>query len=374
MCDSDTAAAAPPPPPPAKRPSIAGGVRRPPPVKRAPAAASKQRPSDKSRTHTHPYQPLNDIPASPPPPPAPNPRDTVAKRGARVRVASDTAIADKNLIVIGSRNKITGVDMIVYGSTNAVEGSRVVVFGNDNSVVGDEAIIRGSYNTVRGNGAQIMGRNNTAEGNGNMCVDSPVSPEDLIPPEEVLRLIGPDVPSDLLAPPTPAPAPAPVAAPTVVVPPPAETAAQEMAKGGHDVGSDIFDILSQFHLVAATPGGTITVYTRETADTHRKRKRAPAASARRSKKHKHGKDEEDDDVPDFLLTEFGPDEPAPDAKPEDACCICQVNKKRLMAQECHHLCMCNECARHIVDNHAETPPKCPVCRTPITKRLMKAYY
>ena len=45
-----------------------------------------------------------------------------------------------------------------------------------------------------------------------------------------------------------------------------------------------------------------------------------------------------------------------------ACVVCSANVKCVMVNDCAHVCMCNACARRVMDRDA----RCPICRGAIT--------
>lgn len=71
-----------------------------------------------------------------------------------------------------------------------------------------------------------------------------------------------------------------------------------------------------------------------------------------------------------VLTEIGADEKCPEN--ETACCVCIENKRKLLIQECGHVCLCFGCAKKLIDRR-DAPVSCPMCKAKIEKKMMRAF-
>ena len=54
---------------------------------------------------------------------------------------------------------------------------------------------------------------------------------------------------------------------------------------------------------------------------------------------------------------------APAVEEEALCVVCMDERKQHVMMPCMHMCVCEACAQRLLD--AQTPPLCPVCRTPV---------
>jgi len=62
---------------------------------------------------------------------------------------------------------------------------------------------------------------------------------------------------------------------------------------------------------------------------------------------------------------YGQDENSED----DECIICFSEKRDILLFPCNHLSMCHNCYTRVCETQAETGPKCPVCRTLISRAI-----
>jgi len=47
------------------------------------------------------------------------------------------------------------------------------------------------------------------------------------------------------------------------------------------------------------------------------------------------------------------------------CCICWINKKNIILNNCNHLCVCEECILDVCKY--QNDPKCPICHSNFTE-------
>jgi len=78
----------------------------------------------------------------------------------------------------------------------------------------------------------------------------------------------------------------------------------------------------------------------------------------------------DDNTDAVIFTEIGADEKCSDN--ETPCCVCMDNRRKLLIQECGHVCLCFGCAKKLIDRH-DAPVACPMCKTKIAKKMMRAF-
>lgn len=71
---------------------------------------------------------------------------------------------DKNLLIIGDGNTVTGMNCAVHGNRNVLVGMRITVTGNYNTLAGVECTAIGDYNKLPGVRCQAIGDHNLFSG------------------------------------------------------------------------------------------------------------------------------------------------------------------------------------------------------------------
>lgn len=80
-----------------------------------------------------------------------------------IRISNGT-VTEKDCIVIGNANKISGENCTVEGEQNIITGKLAEVWGDFNLCAGDQATVYGNHNIVTGCRSLVYGLSNTVEG------------------------------------------------------------------------------------------------------------------------------------------------------------------------------------------------------------------
>lgn len=234
-----------------------------------------------------------------------------------------------DIVVIGNRNTIRGEKTIVYGDSNSVGGNYCTVEGDKNSVTGNNCTVNGDGNnvtgdncTVNGDKNNVTGRNCTVEGNnnshghftrGNRCQ----------PSHEPLSEWGFNF-----------------------------TPSTE-----YNCFSDSRTLSPTIEPFNSTPFSNGSRTLSPTIETFNFTPSTPPVQNNKPKIPETKKDTEAKEG----------------TKDEEMCCICIANLKCATIIDCGHYCLCNGCARKLLETTSNTTPTCPVCRKTIKEGIIQIY-
>ena len=234
-----------------------------------------------------------------------------------------------DIVVMGNQNTIRGEKTIVCGDGNSVGGKDSTVEGDGNSVTGDNCTVKGDKNsvtgdncTVKGDGNHVTGRNCTVEGDNNNHTHN-TRGNRCQPSHEPLSGWGFNY--------TPR--------------------AQHNYFSG---GTRTFDpTIEPFNFTPFSNGRTLS----PPIETFNFTPSTPPVQNNKPKIPETKKDTEAKEG----------------TKDEEMCCICIANLKCATIIDCGHYCLCNGCARKLLETISNTTPTCPVCRKTIKEGIIQIY-
>ena len=246
-----------------------------------------------------------------------------------VVMGNQNTIRGEKTIVCGDGNSVGGKDSTVEGDGNSVTGDNCTVKGDKNSVTGDNCTVKGDKNsvtgdncTVKGDGNHVTGRNCTVEGDNNNHTHN-TRGNRCQPSHEPLSGWGFNY--------TPR--------------------AQHNYFSG---GTRTFDpTIETFNFTPFSNGRTLS----PPIETFNFTPSTPPVQNNKPKIPETKKDTEAKEG----------------TKDEEMCCICIANLKCATIIDCGHYCLCNGCARKLLETTSNTTPTCPVCRKTIKEGIIQIY-
>jgi hypothetical protein len=304
-----------------------------------------------------------------------------------VRYASHEVIRGvSDCTIVGDYNIISGSDLTVYGYNNVVEGSDLTVYGHRSNVTGSDARVFGDDCVVTGSDCKLSGLRGKVIGSDSKYHNRRVELSEYPPPPNPA------------ARPTRKRARSPpiVVAAAAAAPPPIDDgdyseAAQQVsvlcANGPRTRNNLVLEFIKPLPEHSAEKDEAFSETRRLfnwTADHIDEVLKYMMARSQlvcdecgaysvppRPEEPPEPKRNKPEEIPDVVAaTEMAEDVKA--GGEADACVSCLEYKRALLSVECKHLALCFGCARKLIDKKDEEF-KCPMCRTPIKRKMLRVF-